>query len=377
MLFGPDRPPIILDNGTGMLKIGYAGEMQPRALVPTILGLPKKKSLHFKETSILQMEPNLFNTKQSSLSLTYPMVNGIIDNWKDMEILWHHLFDQELQIDPKNHPLMITEVPLNPKYHRENIAQVMFEKFQVPALQICTPNILSLYASGRTTGLILDCGEGVTSLVPIYDAFVIPLGVCRQNLAGLDLTNYLKILLNQKGYNFLTTCEHEVARDIKETTCYIPLDYNNELKLNKNSHNCLTQYLLPDGNHIQIINERFQTPELVFNPKLASYEYKSVHQAVYESISMCEIDIRKNIWSNIILTGGGTMFPGFVERLQFELDRLAPNGAKVKLHATPERKYTAWIGGAVLASLSTYEKMWVMKTDYEEYGTQSIHQKCV
>ncbi|THD26496.1 Alpha-cardiac actin [Fasciola hepatica] len=375
-MFGPSSPAIVIDNGTGMLKAGYAGEMEPRAVVPMILGRPKHVKLLLDRTDQCFVG-NVAGGKRGALNLSYPIVNGIVQNWDDLETIWHHVFTNELRILPENHPILLTESPQNPRLNREKMAEIMFESFDVPALYVSIQAVLSLYASGRTTGLVLDCGEGVTNLVPVYDAYVIPNAICRRNLAGRDVTNYLKLLLTERGHKFVTTCEHEIARDVKENVCYVSSDYETELSRSHRDNSCELNYRLPDGQMLRIGNERFRAPELIFNPKLCGLEFPGLHKATCETIAQCGVDLRKSFFSNIILTGGSTMFKGFPERLHSELHALVPNGVNVKLLASPERKYSVWIGGAVLASLSSFNDMWVTRDEYDEVGPTIVHERCI
>lgn len=375
-MFGPDSPAVVIDNGTGMLKAGYAGEMEPRAVVPMILGRPKHVKL-LLDNADQCFVGDVAGGKRGALTLSYPIVNGIVRNWDDLETIWYHVFTNELRILPENHPILLTESPQNPRSNREKMAEIMFESFGVPALYISIQAVLSLYASGRTTGMVLDCGEGVTNWVPVYDAYVIPNGIIRRNLAGRDVTNYLKLLLTERGHKFVTTCEHEIARDVKENICYVSIDYETELKRSYSNNSCELNYRLPDGQLLRIGNERFRAPELLFKPKLAGLEYPGVHKTTLESITQCGMDVRKSFFSNLILTGGGSMFKGFPERLHRELQALVPSGVNVKILASPERKYSVWIGGAVLASLSSFNEMWVTRDEYDEVGPSVVHQRCI
>ncbi|KAG5450750.1 actin [Clonorchis sinensis] len=363
-MFDPSNPPIVIDNGTGLLKAGYAGEMEPRAVVPMILGRPKHCKL-LAERNRGGSEcfvGDVAGGKRGALTLSYPIVNGIVHNWDDLETIWHHVFTNELRVLPEYHPVLLTESPLNPRPNREKMAEIMFEHFHVPAVYISIQAVLSLYASGRTTGLVLDCGEGVTHWVPVFDAYVVPNAICRRNLAGREITNYLKTLLTERGYKFVTTCEHEIARDAKENTCYVAMDYDLELRRSLVDDFCEMTYRLPDGQLLRIGNERFRAPELMFNPKMGGNEHEGVHLTTRESVLQCGVDIRKSLWANIILTGGGTMFRGFPERLRKELRALVPGHVPIKVLASQERKYSVWIGGAVLASLTSFNEMWVTRT---------------
>jgi len=290
-----------------------------------------------------------------------------------VQVLWQNVYNG-LQASQEQHAVMLTEAPLNPKQNRAKSAEVFFDTFSVPGLYIQQQPILSLYASGRTSGIVLDSGDGVTTCVPVFEGFVLPHAVGRIDVAGRDITEYLQLLLRKSGHIFHTSSEFEIVRDIKEKICYINMTLESKTeKEDDTEHDPI--YKLPDGKTITIGSEKKLAPEVLFNPSLIGQEYVGIHQCLNDSISKCDIDVRKAMYGDIVLAGGSTMFDGFGDRLLIEMRKLAPRDTKIKIFAPLERTTSTWLGGSILASLTTFKKMWITKKEWDEAGASVVFRK--
>ncbi len=369
------RQAIVIDNGTGFTKNGFAGEDNPRSVWPTLIGVPKYTAImsdvdHYQREYYIGKEAMSI---RGVLKLIYPIEHGIIKDWDAMTRIWHYTFFNDLKVDPTQYPVLLTEPPQNPIKNREKMAEIMFETFGVPAIYVSMQAVLSLYASGRTTGLVIDSGDGVTHIVPIFEGFAITHAIRRIDLGGRDITEYLRKLLRQRGYALTTSAEREIVRDIKETLCYVALDPEKELELyTKMGEKMEKSYTMPDGSIIRLGPERFQAPEVFFNPSLIGLEEEPLDEVIVDVVNQCDIDLRKDLYANIVLSGGSTMFPGLKERLYKELRELVPEGTEVKIIAPPERQFSVWIGGSILASLKTFQRLWVTRKEYDEMGPAAV-----
>jgi actin len=372
------KPSIVIDNGSGYTKAGFTGDDAPIAKFPCIVGRPKVESIMVGSDKKEVYIGEHAEAKRGILKLKYPIEHGIVEDWDDMKAIWDHTFKIGLRANPDEHKVLLTEAPMNPKANREKMISMMFEDFEVPATYIAIQAVLSLYASGKFTGNVLDSGDGVTHLVPIYDGYSLPHSIIRINLAGRDLTEYLLKILSERGHHFTTTAEKDIVRDIKEQLCYVALDFKEESEKAKSGSSVETTYQMPDGSVLTIGNERFRCPEVLFDPKLIGKEYGGIDVTCNDSIQLSDIDIRKDLYQNIVLSGGTTLYKGLPERLLKQVQALCPANisSKVKITAPPERYYSVWIGGSILTSIQTFDTSWITKAEYDECGAGIVHRKC-
>ena len=361
-----------------MMKAGFSGDDAPRCVFPAMVGIPKMKQGMVGADAKDVYVGDEAQAKRGILRLRYPVEHGIVTSWDDMEKVWHHTYFNELRIAPEEHGAHLTEAPLNPKQNRERMTQIHFETFSCPQFYVSIQAQLSLYSAGRTTGCVYDSGDGVTHTVPIYEGYAIPHAIRRMDLAGRDLTEWMMKLLQEGGYSFYTTADdhRDIVKDIKEKLCYVAVDYDDELKGVASNADLEKEYEMPDGQLVKVGEQRFKCPELLFKPNLNGLEMDGVHETCYNTIMKCDIDIRKDLYENLVCSGGSTMYQGLPERLAAEVTTLAPATMKIKVIAPPERKYSVWIGGAVLSALGTFQSMWIEKAEYDDVGPGIVHRKC-
>ncbi|EPB85937.1 hypothetical protein HMPREF1544_07269 [Mucor circinelloides 1006PhL] len=438
---GDEVNALVLDMGSTMTRAGYAGEDAPRVMFPTSFGYidieeqvttapteqtngedtvmaeaseqpsaPVQQQTTTKTTRKYYIGDNKINTFRSNMEIKSPFKDGLVEDWDAVEHIWDATFSQMLRIDPRNHPLLCTEVAWNTPENRQKTMQLAFEKFDFPAFYLTPDAVMSAFSVGRATALVLDSGGAITSAVPVYDGFVLKKGILHQPLAGDSIVDKIKQQLDAE-LNYTITPHYKIAKkkavekdqqpdielrqlegitdsfndyqinrvlnEFKETICQVADTEFEEEVLSSRSKKT---FEFPDGFSHSFGLDRFKLPEMLFQPNVYDKENKfvGVHDMVYNSINNCDIDLRPLLFNNVVVTGGNTLFKGFNERLNHELPLKAP-GSKIKIHAagnTTERKSSSWLGGSILASLGTFHQLWVSRKEYEEFGDSIVHRRC-
>jgi len=395
---GAEERAIILDVGSGFTKAGFAGEESPamfnsvvgKPRYPTALLGPRYKDYYVGEEAI---------KLKGVLRITYPLEHGIIKDWDGFAKLVRFAFEECLRVDSTKHPVLLTEAPLNPRHARERMAEILFEEFRVPKLYVGMQALLAAYFAvpERMTGLIVDMGDGVCHAVPIYEGYALRHAIQRTNIGGRDITDYLaRLIMHHRGVALTTTAEKEIVRDIKEKLCYVSINPEAELaaiygeteraeeyyvglppgapaELPKPKP---AEYTLPDGSTITLLEERFLAPEVLFTPALVGRDEPGIHEMIFNAIMACDIDVRKTMAENIVLTGGSSLFPGLKERLAKELNTMFQEqgmGLKATVILPEGRQFAVWMGASRLAALPEFQRSWIERSEYEREGPRIVH----
>jgi len=383
---------IVVDLGSGTLRAGFAGEDEPKVSFPNMVGVPKYKEVIVGVENKAQYVGDEADAIRGVLVLTYPIKHGIVENWEMLDLIWEHTFTEKLGVSPNGKKIMITEPPLNPFHVRDQLAKSLFDTHSVAGMYINNAAVLSIYAAGRSTGLAVSSGDGVTHVVPVYEGYGLTDHIKRLDLGGSQINTWLQKLLTERGQfrgnEAGTSAAIEIFRKMKETQCYVAFneaqkdnhdykDFDEALKKPQEE----VDYELPDGQIIQLGHERFRCAEPMFDPlNTIGLEGSSIQELIVESIEACAIDVRDALYSNICVSGGNSMFPGFADRLKKEVEKLRPAKKAVTIVADADRHMHTWIGGAILSSLESFNNekhpMWFTKAEYGEKGIEHLRKKC-
>ncbi|BDA48561.1 Actin-related protein 3 [Coccomyxa sp. Obi] len=393
-----ERPVIIMDNGSGYTKMGFSGNAAPNFVVPTAISLassvrkaagPASCSV---DSNILIGEEAL---SQHAHSVHYPIRHGVVKSWDHMERFWQQSIHRYLRVDSEDHNFILTEPPMNPPENRETAAEIMFETFNVPGLCIGVQAVLSLYAAfavaekgakarkSSLTGCVIDIGDGCTHIIPVSDGYVIASAIKSIPIAGRDVTTFVQQLLRERKEPVPVEMSLDVARGIKETLCCTASDVVKEFAKHDTEpgkHSKVYNFTDPRSGaerSCSVRHEAFLAPEVFFRPDFISDEYTTpLPQLVDRVIQSCPIDTRRDLYGNIVLSGGSTMFKYFGRRLQHDLQKIVAarqprGGSPVEVRVAGAQHFGVWFGGSVLGMMPQFGSMCCSRAEYQERGFRS------
>ena len=369
--------PVVIDLGTAAIRAGFGGEDRPSVTLRSVVGRPKLPRVlaggALADAS--EFVGRRAEEHRGALQLSRALEHGAVTSWRDLEVLWAALYDAaHLKVRAEAHPVLLAEAPLTSRAQRERCAQILIEQLQVPALHACPSPPLSLYATGRTTGLVLDCGEGASHATPVYEGFALPHAVLRADLGGRDVTERLALLLRKQGTVLHTGAELETVAAAKEACCFVSALPAQDEAAVADRRFAAQEFRLPDGQRLALGAERFRAPELLFRPALGGLECRGVAELVAGAVLRCDLDLRATLLQSIVLAGGSSTCRGFGARLLTEVRKLQPApDVKLRVWAPSDRALLTWLGGSILASLSTFKSLWVTKDRFLEEGPRCLH----
>lgn len=365
-----------MDVGSTFVKLGLAGEDRPRCTFPAVVGriirhghnLPHRQYVVGDEAQARHHLPHF-------VQLIRPVERGRLAwqpsnaHWNDVEGLWHHALYNELRMAPEEQPMLLSESPLATQYDIERAAEEMFEALNVPSLHIMQDSALAVLGTGRTTGLALSIGGGLTSAVPVYEGHALTHHAVCMPLAGADITELLHRLIQPRGLHYADHARDPLER-AKEALAYVAEDLAAERRMSR-------QELLRAATDapLTLSHERFECTEVLFDPSLLGLSGVGVHTAAADAIAKCSPEVRAEMWDNVILYGGSAKLPGIAQRLLRELRQVAPVGMTVRLIRPEEPAELVFYGGSVVASLPQFGQMCTTMQEWEE-SRRVILRKC-
>jgi actin-related protein len=366
----------VIDNGSGYMKAGFSGEEAPKVMFPTMVGKTKVEGIYVgdeKKESIIGSEAE---KKFGILDISYPIQGGTIVNWDEMERIWANTFYGELKISPEEHNLLLSESPFITRKDREKMLEMMFETFNCASTYLVAQSVLAAYSVGKSTGISIDCGHTSLNFAPIYEGFLQRHCVQHIPIAGKDINDILINLLIKNGQVIDSKMQKQSIIKAKESFCF--LRHDNEDEIEKKKEDETKEWELPDKKRITIGKERFQSTEVIFDPKQFGYDYPNFQELFKKTVKSIDSDLREIMLANIIFNGGTTLIKGFKSRVTQEIEEAGQDYEfKKKVHTYPEAQFMAWIGGSILTSLTNFENLWITKAEYKEEGKATIvHKKC-
>ncbi|XP_042563657.1 actin-3-like [Clupea harengus] len=365
---------VVIDPGSAYTKAGFSGDERPRAVVRSTAGRSAYRPDEsgrvggFRGSSAAADPPG-----PGAPSSHSALGDGLITDWDALEQLWSALLQEELHVCPQEHAVLATDSPLAPPAQRQRLAELLFEQFGVPALYLSHRPVLSLYSYGLVTGLLVDSGSSATRVCPVYSGYCLPHANYSMPLGGAAVSAYLRRLLGEAGSRpgGGASERRSLLREVKRQSCYVSQDFEQELRQGSE----VTEYRLPDNTTVALGNERFRCAELLFCPSLDGAAQPGVHILAMSSLQSSAPEWQEELLANVVVCGGSSLLGGFPERLQAELERLAPRGSRVRVLSSSQRHFSSWLGGSIVAGLSSFQPLWVTSADYQEQGPAVVQRR--
>ena len=366
-----DKNCLIVDCGSGYCKAGYSGYIEPTVTIPTAVWHPTSNNMITTDDQSTILFGNQAMEAENGL-LVHPIQKTKIIEWDDYELFLDNLFKNELKIKIEEYGIFITEPPLTLKSSREQLTELLFEKFNAPYIFITNGAVLSSYGAFKYSGFVLDCGYDISTVVPVSNGY--PYSSCIQTIdvGGKDVSEFLIKMLINKGYD-----EKKIKKNIKyikERYCFVENEKNN-----KKNNNEIMKVNLPDGTEINLEKEKYLCTEVLFHPEMINKTVGGIQNTVCSSISAID-HYTKNKFegNNLIIAGGSTLFDGFSERLGMEIGKYYGGKYKDRMNVITikERNNLQWIGASTYSLMQIFKGLCTTREEYDNYGPSAVHNKC-
>ncbi|GIX95916.1 actin-like protein 6B [Caerostris darwini] len=421
---GDEVGALVFDFGHYSIRAGYAGEDTPKADIPTMAGVLEESVSDAMEVNgnnasnesssqkKYYVDTNSIHVPRKGMELCSFLKDGMIEDWDLFEKVLDYVYSKNIKSEPQLHPVLMSEASWNARSKREKLTEVMFEKYNIPAFFLSKNAVLAAFANGRSTGIVVDSGASQTSAVPVHDGYVLAQAIVKSPLAGDFISMQCKQYLEENHIEIIPPYMIASKEPVKENDTPKWVKKSNLPEATKSWHNYMVKEVLqdfqssvlqvyetqyekevvenlptvhhefPNGYNQDFGAERFQIPEALFDPtniKGITGTTIGAAQVVTTSVGMCDIDVRPSLYGGVILTGGNTLIQGFTERLNRDLSAKTPPSMRLKVISAnngAERRFGSWIGGSILASLGTFQQMWITKQEYDEGGKTQVERKC-
>jgi len=422
---GDEVGALVFDPGHHSFRVGFAGEDCPKSEIPSVVGISQEEVVKTEAGGGMETEQKVSKNKyhidtaalhfaKKGMEVQSYLKDGMVDDWNVFEEILDYSYDKIIKSQSEYHPVLFSEAPWNQKHRREKLTEIMFEKYNVPAFFLVKNAVLSAFANGKSTCLVLDSGASHTSAIPVHDGYVLQQAIVKSPLGGDFMTMQCRQFLEETGVDIVPPYQIAGKEEVRDAEPAKWTKKPNLPEVTKSWHNCMVKevvqdfqsavlqvsdsgydedvcgsmpavsYEFPNGYRNDFGLDRFKIAESLFDPsRIKTHPHAatmlSAAHVVTTSVGMCDIDLRPSLYGSVVVTGGNTLIQGFTERLSRDLSVKTPSQMRFKLIAVngnQERRHGSWIGGSILASLGSFQQMWISKHEYEENGKGQVDRKC-